>query len=534
MSNINVTRQGPEVMADNPSRTLQADYTNAAREFIPAKPASTDWRTLVAKGALIGGGWLLAATTYGLWKNAPFVGYCTDFQNYATCAALTQAEPAVFLGLPVVAAAVTVWQHIKNTQADLRQKRAVATRTGLVLDRFGNQAPADLFDRMHPAAMLDYLERRYAMDVALKRETAPYEKYWGVNSLSEGSVTSTTSTQAAGLLTDGGVTPAPVPLSEWLPWLTNDAYPHLLLVGRTRSGKSTLADIALSLRAARGDKIVVLDPHWSTQDAHGNRKWGGIEPAATDIDGIIKVLKALKAEYEDRKRRMKLPADNPEFVPELCFEPVSVLLDEANEVYDELERRGLKDLWAETIRTFGSGGAKVNLELMLLAQSPNVAELGLSGPMRSNFTTFALSNTARPFIINNASKDESKDLLALLDGASKPGLKPSQLPAAAEYGGRVMVLSRDGILNHRQAHISAELWRPTTADGRLDGCDDLLESLLAEEPSIHPSIQREAVYREEVLAGGTKAEQMVRIKARLGACDSSFLSKVRQEAQFSV
>lgn len=63
MSNINVTRQGPEVMADNPSRVDVADYTTALREFQPPKVYHADWRTLVAKGALIGGGWLLAATT---------------------------------------------------------------------------------------------------------------------------------------------------------------------------------------------------------------------------------------------------------------------------------------------------------------------------------------------------------------------------------------------------------------------------------------------------------------------------------------
>lgn len=260
------------------------------------------------------------------------------------------------------------------------------------------------------------------------------------------------------------VLPEIVLVESWLPWLTDEMSPHLLLIGKTRSGKSTLADIILAFRARRGDQVAILDPHWSTQDKYGNRKWGSIAPMARTVAELRAALRLLKAEYDDRKRRMALPASDPQFTPEGCFAPLTILIDEVPEVVTELAAVPKSDrdhgIWGETVKIFGSGGAKVNMSVILLSQSPNVEDVGINGKMRENFTTIALANMARPFIERyEADKTRKPRLFALMAGATREGMKPAELPAAAEYSGECKVLSRDGILDHRVTTIAAEVWQ---------------------------------------------------------------------------
>lgn len=261
------------------------------------------------------------------------------------------------------------------------------------------------------------------------------------------------------------VLPELVLVDAWLPWLTDEMSPHLLLIGKTRSGKSTLADIILAFRARRGDRIAILDPHWSTQDKYGNKKWGGIAPMARTVAELKAVLRALKAEYDERKRRMALPASDPQFTPEGCFPPLTILIDEVPEVVTELAALPKADrdygIWGETVKIFGSGGAKVNMSVILLSQSPNVEDVGINGKMRENFTTIALANMARPFIDRyETDKARKPRLFGLMAQATREGMKPAELPAAAEYSGECKVLSRDGILSHRATAIDADVWQP--------------------------------------------------------------------------
>ena len=261
------------------------------------------------------------------------------------------------------------------------------------------------------------------------------------------------------------VLPEIVLVDAWLTWLTDEMSPHLLLIGKTRSGKSTLADIILAFRARRGDRIAILDPHWSTQDKYGNKKWGGIAPMARTVAELKAVLRALKAEYDERKRRMALPASDPQFTPEGCFPPLTILIDEVPEVVTELAALPKADrdygIWGETVKIFGSGGAKVNMSVILLSQSPNVEDVGINGKMRENFTTIALANMARPFIDRyETDKARKPRLFGLMAQATREGMKPAELPAAAEYSGECKVLSRDGILSHRATAIDADVWQP--------------------------------------------------------------------------
>lgn len=461
------------------------DFTDSNREFKPHKLNTPDWRSIVARGAVLVVSLVLVFwVIYKPWKAL----YCWGGDNYATCHSIDAVEPWLILVGMLVGLGVMVYTTVIHTTADIGIKRAYAKRAGTTYTRFGDPLPLDAYDKVDPTTVLGLIAQQYGLSTQLEAKIAPYKQLQSVNNyspsvnLSNQGKGDTAQTQAA--LEDGGGLVSP---DAWLPWLTDVMYPHLLLIGKTRSGKSTLADIVLKYRAERGDKIAILDPHWSTQDKHGNRKWGGIEPMAVDTTGLAGALKLLKSEYDDRKRRMQLPADDPRFIPEGCFEPLTILIDEVPEVVAELAVSKLTDkIWGETVKIFGSGGAKVNINVILLSQSPNVEDVGINGKMRENFTAIALGNMARQFIIQSVRDREAQErLLSLLSGGSKAGMSPAQTPAAAEYGGEVQVLSRDGVLQYRSPVIDAEVWaigRDTelAAPVRSSGDDEnLLNSLFS-------------------------------------------------------
>lgn len=356
--------------------------------------------------------------------------------------------------------------------------------------------------------------------------------------------------------------PEIVLVNAWLPWLTDEMSPHLLLIGKTRSGKSTLADIILAFRARRGDQIAILDPHWSTQDKHGNKKWGGIAPMARTVPELRAALRALKAEYDERKRRMALPAADPQFTPEGCFPPLTILIDEVPEVVTDLDAlpKGHRDrgIWGETVKIFGSGGAKVNISVILLSQSPNIEDVGINGKMRENFTTIALANMARPFIEQyEADKARKPRLFALMAQATREGMKPAELPAAAEYSGECKVLSRDGILSHRATTIDAEVWstprqlaepsaeyvRATVASARPDTTlrasvappDPLLASLLTEpaKPRGLAQERMETYMRVMVQRGWTREKIRAWAEQHGLQFDNNLLTRVRSDLGLS-
>lgn len=497
MGNINVNRTGgnPLDSLDNPVNSELLDYVTATREYHPPSEPRPDWRQTAAVGAvvvvLLVVGWL----GFSLWK----LGYCWSETNYSRCQRISDAEPIGVLIALTVAFGVTFAPWLMDAAATFRLKSARAVRTLATFDRFGDPQRLDLLPSLAEQSA------RYRLATQLKTHTAQFEQLHSVNSLSPSIHYQNSNTGAsAGALTApeaGGI--APVLPDDWLEWLMDtESTPQALIIGKTRSGKSTLADVVLARRAERGDRLAIIDIHWSTEDAHGAPKWGAVPPLARTVEEAHAALVSLKAEYEDRKRRMQLPASDPAFVRETCFEPITILVDEAPELSAEIEARQ-RGLWDATIKFFGSGGAKVNMFVLLLSQSPNTDDVGLNAAMRENFATFALANTARPFIQRyERDKDRRMELYTALDRLSEPGMKPAELPIVADRNGQVQVLSRTGLLAHRLAHIDAEIWTrpsvredapntPNTAlsSGRTD--DTLREALIV-------GLKKQGKNREEI------------------------------------
>lgn len=228
--------------------------------------------------------------------------------------------------------------------------------------------------------------------------------------------------------------PALLPPHEWLPWF--DRRPHGLLAAETGGGKSTTFKAILKSRIERGELVFLLDPHSS--DWFGLPGIGGGE----DWEAVWSGMRVVISEYRTRlqARDAYLRQHHAE-MPVDAFKRITILLDEANTACKELNvaRRGETSRWAQFAQTLGSGARKVNLSIILLAQSPNVEDLDMSGPMRNNFTRIALDARTTRMMVQAEETDATrkKDLLASLVG--------QEYPATAIRNGQVVLLDRTGL-----------------------------------------------------------------------------------------
>ncbi len=227
------------------------------------------------------------------------------------------------------------------------------------------------------------------------------------------------------------------PMSEWMAWV--DDQPHTLLGGKTRAGKTWLATALLERRIDAGADVFIIDPHSSD--------WMGLPTAGGG--GIDERTRALKAVFDEYNRRMGLREEHKRKtgreLPHDYFDPLVVLIDEANAM---LEEQGEK--WRGTLKQVASGSRKVSIGLLMLAQSPLVEDLGISGAMRENFSRIALDPRSIQALIDSE-RDKPRKL------ALQAEFSTMDRPAAAIIGTQVYLLDRRG-LQPGQASASARIW----------------------------------------------------------------------------
>jgi len=234
--------------------------------------------------------------------------------------------------------------------------------------------------------------------------------------------------------------PAPIdvikPMAEWMAWI--DEQPHCLLGGKTKAGKTWLATALLERRIDAGSDLFIIDPHSSD--------WMGLPTAGATNTERREALKAVLNEYlrrmairEEHKRRTghELPHD--------YFDPLVVLIDEANAL---LEEHGAE--WKTVMKQVASGSRKVGISLMMLAQSPLVEDLGISGAMRENFSRIALDERTCQTLIDSE-RDRDRKL------ALQAAFRTMDRPAAAQISAQVWLLDRRG-LSPGQASSGARVW----------------------------------------------------------------------------
>lgn len=421
MATVNVNKGGgPLDAVDNfPGAGLQ-DYHDSTREFKPSNERP-DWRVEVARGAVAFGALLLLGGAYWVWKSL----YCWNAVNWARCGTINELEPLGVLLLFVAVGGLSLWRLAVRGVVELRTGQAKAARIATTFNRFSNPVRVDLFTAP------EFEAPRYAQDVALKAQTAPYEIYHSINQYSP----TLQAPKDAPALPAPALEVAPVAPDVWLGWV--DTQPHVILAAETGGGKTTTAKAILAPRIAAGEQVFIIDPHadawFDLPTAGGGENWAEVRSA----------IEAVTAEYQRRMdARKQYHASTGRALDVAEWTRLTVLLDEANITkinLDTADRRGAVTPWQQFAHVLGSGARKVRISIVLLCQSANVEDLGLSGPMRENFLRIALDSGAARKLIDADEKgaERKKALHGALAGRT--------YPAVCEYQGQVHLLDRTGL-----------------------------------------------------------------------------------------
>jgi hypothetical protein len=326
---------------------------------------------------------------------------------------------------------IVVWQVIEHIISYRNQQRAVYNRSNLVLNRFGDQQPANLFERLSNRDVLEFLNTQYMAANNLQRAIAPTQLYKGVNSLSvnnSNQITTSDPNIAEGL----SVTPLAPDL--WLDLINQK--PHFMVAGKTGEGKSTTAKALLAKRIVANDQFIIIDPQsngWFNFATIGNGwNWGEI------IDAITLLYDEYMQRHQQRAQHLK---DTGTELPVNAFPRITAVLDEAFEVSQKLDvtRKRQTNYWELYAETLGSGARIVNMSAAILTQTANVEDIGLSGPLRDNFQRIAVDARAIKLMIKQDELDDERR--AMLYGA----LIDLQYPATTVIGTSVELLDRTGL-----------------------------------------------------------------------------------------
>ena len=232
-----------------------------------------------------------------------------------------------------------------------------------------------------------------------------------------------------------------MPRDNWMGWV--DEQPHTLLAGKTKAGKTWLATALLERRLRDQETVFIIDPHssgWLSLPTAGS--------AANDGE-LARALGAVLGEYLRRMQaRDAHKKETGQELPHDYFGRLTVLIDEANAISDEL-----KTQWTTICKQLASGSRKVGISLLLMAQSPLVEDLNISGAMRENFARIGLDDRSVQLLIDGERDKARKDALrAALVGMDRP--------AAAQIGSQVWLLDRRGLdAGTAPSGARSQVWR---------------------------------------------------------------------------
>jgi len=442
---ITVNRQGREAFDDN-EHGYDDSYVRAQRDYKPPLLRMVDFRVYAVLAIAGLTCFVVFFIIYSLWKWL----YCMRVERYYTCRSLDAAEPigfAVVFFLPML----LVCLHLGlKYWTRTRYENALANKANLVLDRYGDQQPADLFDRLTTPQVVALLSTRYESATVMETAIARHKMYRGVNALSLSNRTDSGNTQQV-LDTDAGTTLVPLEPDFWIP-IAND-HPHVILAGATGEGKTVTAKAILLPRLQANELLFVIDPHSSNWYGIAGR--GGGEDWHDVVSAISDVFNEYKSRINARHQHLLVTEQE---MPEDYFTRLNVLVDEAFLIKENLDHGSRKQVnyWTLLAEIMGSGARKIGISLILLTQTANVEDLGLSGPLRRNFFRIALDTQSIRLMIAREETDHARKVQLY------ESLIGTQYPATSEIGGRIELLDRSGLLPMATQHIDAKsrLWAP--------------------------------------------------------------------------
>jgi hypothetical protein len=137
--------------------------------------------------------------------------------------------------------------------------------------------------------------------------------------------------------------------------------PHLLVIGHTRGGKTTLMHELAQRKVRAGARVLVADPDAAPGVWPGCRVYGG----GDDFGAIAAMLEYTSTEV-GRRRQQRAAGQR-------SFKPVYIVMDEIQDTFAEVE--GAQPLF----ETIARRGAKLNMHLIAGVQDKSVKTLGLEG-----------------------------------------------------------------------------------------------------------------------------------------------------------
>jgi len=193
--------------------------------------------------------------------------------------------------------------------------------------------------------------------------------------------------------------------------------PHVMLLGSTGDGKSTLAK---HLAANCTAYTIVIDPHaapddWGDLPVYGmSRNYGQI----AEIMGVI--LRLMQIRYDARSSGVK------------SFEPIVIICDEYPAIIASTEAGKVASSWMKLI---SREARKVSLRLVVLTQSPEVRAIGLEGEgsVRDNFCFIKLGE----FALDHAKALKDDAIKLAVEQCDRPAMIGNSPCAIPQLGDRI-------------------------------------------------------------------------------------------------
>jgi hypothetical protein len=181
--------------------------------------------------------------------------------------------------------------------------------------------------------------------------------------------------------------------------------PHLMILGETGSGKSTICKYLVSQVNA---PCLIIDPHASPTDWRGFVVTGSgrnYEAIATEFERLANLM---QLRYEARDKGISQ------------FDPLIVIIDEFPAIASSLGKSA-----TDTVKLLAREARKVSIRMCLLSQGAEVKTLGLEGEgsIRECFAMLRLGN----FALTHGKQSKDKAISEALENSDRPAML-DQLP----------------------------------------------------------------------------------------------------------
>jgi len=181
--------------------------------------------------------------------------------------------------------------------------------------------------------------------------------------------------------------------------------PHLMILGETGSGKSTICKYLVSQVNA---PCVIIDPHASPTDWRGFNVIGSGRNYQAIANEFERLANLMQSRYEQRDKGVTQ------------FDPLIVIIDEFPAIASSLGKDA-----TDTVKLLAREARKVQIRMCLLSQGAEVKTLGLEGEgsIRECFAMLRLGN----FALNHGKSLKDKAIGEALENSDRPAML-DQLP----------------------------------------------------------------------------------------------------------